>query len=312
MTTRPLPPEPDDPSPRRWAVGPDASGERLDRWLATKAHASRAEVRRWLDAGGVWLDGRVVPAGKGGVSLRPGQRVELRALPRGWIAGSAGELRVLTQGDGWVAVDKPAGVAIHPLRHHEPGTLLGQVAAAFPGVVGVGDEGELRSGVVHRLDRDTTGVVLFALTDARWRALRSAFAEHRVSKTYRALCAGGVERDGQREAWLNVRQHHPARVVEVARNTDGAYRCSLAWRVLRQAEHATEVEVDLHTGFLHQVRVMFAAIGHPLLGDGAYAPPGIAALAQRQMLHAASIAVDDIQAVSPLPQDYSDISSRLA
>ncbi len=295
-----------------WTVNPQDAGERLDRWLAARAGVSRGEATRWLEAGRVRVNSRIVASRKGGLVLRAGDEVVLDSASAAWIGPMAAALAELGRGDDWLAVDKPSGVPVHPLRPDEPGTLLGAVAEVIPGILGVGDEGELRSGVVHRLDVDTSGVVLFALTDARWGALREAFSEHRVVKRYRALVHGRVESDGRRTMHLKVSRHRPARVSVVDADTPQARACSLAWRVVGRGPNATDVEVDLHTGFLHQVRVMFEAMGHPLMGDAVYAPEAVAELAPRQMLHAASIVAGDIEAESWLPEDYLETRQRLS
>lgn len=297
---------------RSWTFDPKENGDsRLDRFLADRAGASRAQVRRWLERGCVVVDGRAER--RGGVALLCGQTVILDEPASSWIGPLSDDrpLDVVGQGPDWVAVNKPAGVPVHPLEPDEPGSLLGSVAADVPSIVGVGDEGELRSGVVHRLDVDTSGVVLFALTDERWHALRSAFAEHRVRKVYHALVADqagdqGLPDNGEQRMHLAVTRHRPARVRVVDENHPGARRCSLAWKVIARGDRTSLVEIDLHTGFLHQVRVMFAAMGHPLLGDAVYAPSEVAARAPRHMLHAASIAVDDLHAEAPKPGDFRD------
>ena len=279
-----------------WRVTQTGIGARLDRWLADRAQVSRAQVRRWLDAGAVCVDGHAVASKQGGITLRVGQYVTVEPPASCWVAPDHAPLDVLTEGPDWVAVNKPAGVPVHPLLPDEAGTLLGWVAARFPDVMNVGDEGELRSGVVHRLDTGTTGVVLFALSNPRWHQLRQAFTEHTARKRYRAIVAGRLSHDGQQEMSLKVAQHRPAKVVVTNPQQPGSRRCSLAWRVCQHTEHTTQLEVDLHTGFLHQIRVMLAAMGHPLLGDRRYATPPITALAPRPMLHAASIEVADIKA----------------
>ncbi|MEM7577716.1 MAG: pseudouridine synthase [Planctomycetota bacterium] len=298
----------------RWRVSVDdaAGGLRLDRFVSVKAAASRAQVRRWLNSACVAVDGSVVT--RGGETLRAGQMVVLTPPDSSWIGGMDSELRALARGHDWVAVDKPAGVAVHPLSPDEPGTLLGAVAAAYSEVVGVGDEGELRSGVVHRLDVDTSGVTLFALSNRRWQSMREAFSTHRVNKTYVALVAGQLNAGGQSDRTLAVTRHTPARVSVVdaatAEHVSGARMCSLAWRVLAVGSDCTRVEIDLHTGFLHQARVMFAAMGFPLLGDAVYAPADVAERAARHMLHAVSIAVDDVAAQSAWPNDFREVAER--
>ena len=295
----------------RWAIGEDepARGCRVDRFLADRASASRVQVRRWLERGLVRIDGQTVK--RGGRTVAAGQIVELDRPGSAWIGDAGVSLDVLADGPDWVAVNKPAGTAVHPLEPDEPGTLLGAVAAAYPRIAGVGEEGELRSGVVHRLDVDTSGVMLFALDEARWASLREAFRSHRVKKTYAALVAGTLREDGAATRHLAVTRHRPAVVSVVEASHADARACSLAWRVVRSGRNGTRVDVDLHTGFLHQVRVMFAAMGHPLLGDAKYAPPDIAARAPRQMLHAAAIVVDDIAAAAPLPEDFIETQRRV-
>ena len=288
-----------------WVVHPDQAGERLDRFLATNLPASRSRVRQLLASGAVSLDHRVMRENDGGRALREGGEIEVAEDVPGLLAEGGDALEVLAEGAGWVAVNKPAGIPVHPLALGETGTLLNAVLERYPAVRGVGDEGELRSGVVHRLDVDTSGAVLFALEQARWLALRSAFTEHRVTKRYRALVSGRLSGAGRERATLAVTRHRPAYVEVVGEGHPDGRRCSLDWRVLDTGSDASEIEINLHTGFLHQVRVMMAARGHALLGDTTYADELVASRAPRQMLHAVSIAVDDIAAEAPLPEDYT-------
>ena len=301
-------------------IGPARAGERLDRVLAAELGASRAEVRRLLARGEVELDGQPLDAGAKGLFLDDGAciRVARFTAPeaRRPVPEPDAPLTVLARGDGWVALDKPAGVAVHPLREDETGTLLNALAAREPAVVGVG-EGALRSGVVHRLDVDTSGIVVMATRDDRWQRLRAAFREHRISKRYVALVAGQVEIELGLQLPLVVAQHKPARVrvVEHERAAAlGATQTRQRVRPLERLEDATFVEVDLETGFLHQIRATLAHVGHPVLGDPIYAEAAAsdaASRAPRQMLHAQSIVFDDIAAESPLPDDFSEVLARL-
>jgi len=214
---------------------------------------------------------------------------------------------VLGEGEGWIALDKPAGVPVHPLAPGERGTLLNALVARHPEVTGIG-EGGLRSGVVHRLDVDTSGVLLFALEELRWLDLRDAFRSHRVAKTYRALVHGRLAGEGELVLHLAVVRHRPARVGVVAPGDGRSRRTELRWRSLELFESATLVEVSPRTGFLHQIRASLAHLGHPLLGDVAYgAPPGEA---RRHLLHAAKVAVEEVVAASPDAEDFADALSR--
>ena len=298
-------------SERSFRVSEAEAGARLDVFLARVLPASRGQVRALLAARGVSVDGNGVDLAAKGRLLAAGQRVALRE-PTLAAAGTpepepeAG-LRVLAEGEGWIALDKPPGVPVHPLAPGERGTLLNALVARHPEVTGIG-EGGLRSGVVHRLDVDTSGVLLFALDELRWLDLRDAFRSHRVEKLYRALVHGRLEGQGELVLHLAVVRHRPARVGVVPHGDGRSRRTQLAWRSLELFEEATLVEVAPRTGFLHQIRASLAHLGHPVLGDVAYgAPEGIA---PRHLLHAARVAVDDAIAESPDAEDFAAALAR--
>nr|MDJ0787816.1 RNA pseudouridine synthase [Myxococcota bacterium] len=219
----------------------------------------------------------------------------------------------LERGPGWVAIDKPAGQPVHPLRAEETGTVLNALVGRWPYLPGIG-EGGLRSGVVHRLDVDTSGVLLFATDEERFDALRTAFRRHKVKKTYRALVSGALRGEAELVLELAVAQHRPAR-VRVVPEGDPAHgrrtrRTKLAYRVLETFREASLVEVQPTTGFLHQIRVSLAHLGHPILGDRVYGDERVAAAAPRHMLHAAAASVRDVAATSPDPPDFAAVLER--
>jgi 23S rRNA pseudouridine1911/1915/1917 synthase len=301
-------------SPRTLEVGAADGGRRLDAFLAERLALSRADVRRLLARGAVRLDGRRVGAPGKGIQLGAGARVEVapfsRPAERRVPADAGAPLEMLACGPGWLAVDKPAGMPVHPLREEERGTVLNAVVARHPELFGVG-EGGLRSGVVHRLDVDTSGVLLVATEQAAWERLREAFARHRVEKVYRALVRGRVEGAGEAELPLVLARHRPARVRVAAPGESGARTVALAWRPLEAFAAATLVEVRPRTGFLHQIRAVLAHRGHPVLGDRTYADPASAAAAPRQMLHAVEVAFEEVRAASPDPADLRTQIERL-
>ena len=291
---------------------------RLDQLLALLLGASRAEARRVLARGGVAVDGRAVAPGDKGTSLGEGQRLTVEAFTppaeQRPIPEPLAPLEIVAEGEGWLAVDKPAGTAVHPLAEDETGTLLGAVCARHPGIVGVGEAG-LRSGIVHRLDLDTSGVLLFATDPDRWHQLRTAFRRHRVAKTYRALVHGRLEGQGELALHLAVARHRPARVRVVAAGDPDFGRRSrhtrLAWRALRHGRDVTLVEVKPRTGFLHQIRVSLAHLGHPVLGDAAYgAPPSDGV--ERHLLHAARLEYADVRAAARDAADFAAALDRFA
>jgi len=306
-----------EPAARSLAVDARDAGSRVDVFLADKLSLSRAQARRLLARGAVRLGERTLGEGAKGERLAAGQTLRVarfthptdqRARPEPEVA-----LAVLAQGEGWVAVDKPAGMPVHPLDPDETGTVLNALIARHPELHGVG-EGGLRSGVVHRLDVDTSGVLLIATRAPAWERIRAAFREHRVAKTYRALVEGRVESDGEVELGFVTARHRPAkvRVVDAREHSRGVRAGSLRWRCLeRCGDVATLVEVHPRTGHLHQIRATFAHLGHPVVGDRTYGAANPRASAPRQMLHASAIAFEEIAAASPDPPDFAATRERL-
>lgn len=347
-------------APERIPLGASDAGERLDRFLAVRVGISRAEARRLLADGQVVLDGRVcgyrdkglalpgsgvleVSRAKAADGLRVRASTEQSDIRGGVPADVQGELQgglqsddarhssevtapltILAEGPGWIAVDKPAGWPVHPLREDEVGTVLNAVALTHPEIQGVGDEGGLRSGVVHRLDVGTSGVLLFGTEEATWLRLRTGFREHRVEKIYRAVVAGQPDASiapddgsfGPELAFtLAVARHRPARVRLVDaqwRRAPRGYPARQRMRVVERFAGASLVEFEIATGFLHQIRVIAAHLGHPVLGDALYGDEAALSFgAPRQLLHAARLSFDEISAESPDPEDLRAMILRL-
>ena len=299
-------------------VAPDESGRRLDVFLAERLGLSRAQTRRLLAHGMVQVGGRSVGETAKGVAVRGGETVVIEPFTSPGEQRVRAEpdlpLRIAAEGPGWFAADKPAGVPVHPLRVDETGTLANAVIARHPDMHGVG-EGALRSGVVHRLDVDTSGVLLFATREARWQELRAAFRAHRVDKRYRAIALGRLDEDGHVELPLLTARHRPARVRVASeaerRAARGVRAARLQWRVLERFADATLLEVAPVTGFLHQIRAILAHLGHPLAGDRSYASREDPTGAARHMLHASHVAVDDVSASAPDAPDFAALLERL-
>ena len=308
---------------REIAVPNELAESRLDRALALLLGVSRRQARELLTRGAVSLNGRVARLANKGDAVAAGDRLVVEEIPPPANAAVIPQpelpLDVLARGPGWLALDKPAGMPVHPLREGERGTLLNALAARCPEVQGVGEAG-LRSGVVHRLDVDTSGVLLVATTAVAWERLRGAFREHRVDKRYRAIVWGALRDEHHMECGLAVAQHRPARVRVVPEREDstdatGATRSGV-WRVeqyvrpLEALRGATLVEVRPRTGFLHQIRATLAHLGHPVVGDaiygGAQSPEAAGQpRADRHMLHAAAAALEeDVRAAAPDPPDF--------
>ena len=272
-------------------VGESDAGQRLDAWLARELGLSRGYVCRLLSRDVIRVNGS--PAVKGTL-LRSDDRVEVepfRHPDRGPLAAADPALRILHQSAGLLAVDKPAGRATQPLDYDETGTLLNAVLAVYPELSGVG-EGGLMSGVVHRLDRGTSGVLLFARTEEAWQRARAAFDERRVEKTYLALVHGRLEGEHEISLRLDPRGDR-MRVVE-----RGGRTALTRLRGLEIRDSTTLVEARPVTGLMHQLRVSLAELGHPVVGDRVYGSPG---REERHWLHASRIRLDDFEAASEPP-----------
>ena len=299
------------------------AGTRLDQFLAECLEVSRAEARRLLEAGKVSLDGRIASVRDKGRALQAGAEVGVvdfrppdrqRIEPDTAADPDAAIRGILARGEGWLAVDKCPGFPVHPLREHETGTVLNCVASLHPELQGIG-EGGLRSGVVHRLDVETSGILLVATEQVAWNRLRRGFHEHRVDKVYRAIVAGNLRESLEQEVGLVVAQHRPAR-VRVVDQPDGSKSRGVRAAVqrvrpLEQFEGACLVEVRPRTGFLHQIRSTLAHLGHPVLGDRTYGGDREHPWISRHMLHAAELRFEEIEVSSPDPADFVEVVARL-
>jgi 23S rRNA pseudouridine1911/1915/1917 synthase len=314
----------DLPSSKRFTVEPADVGVRLQQFLAKRLDLSLSQTNRLLDRGLVVVEHWTAKRKHKGYKLMVRQVIVVRDFDRPEaMRASADEslaIEIVAENAerGWVVVNKPAGVAVHPLEPGESGTVLNALIAKYPGMHGVG-EGGLRSGVVHRLDMETSGTLLFATKQGAWQRLRAAFAEHRTTKIYRAIVLGRLEGGGEEKMLLHIAQHKPAkvRVVDAALPEEdrprGTRLCDLSWSAVETFGDATLVEVNLGTGFLHQIRAMFAAMGHPVAGDGHYRPEGAEERtgAGRPMLHAGLLRVEEVDARCEEPVDFRECLTRL-
>lgn len=304
----------DEGGPEPGTVVAPAGGGRLDRVLAEGLGISRARVRRLLARGAVRRDGRPLGLADKGTPLEAGDVLAVQGAARAdeerIRPGEVPGLELLGEGPGWLGYDKPAGVAVHPFAPEETGTVLGDAVRRRPALQGVG-EGGLRSGVVHRLDVETSGVQLVASDEPTWVRLRAAFAQHRMDKRYHALVEGDFAGDLELSCVLAVTRHRPARVSvrpDAAEGRDGARRVEQRVRALERFGDATLVEVRPRSGYLHQIRATLSHLGHPVVGDATY---GSSRSAPRQLLHAAFLAGEGIELTAPDPEDLRDALASL-
>jgi 23S rRNA pseudouridine1911/1915/1917 synthase len=280
---------------REIAVPDLEAGNRLDVFLARHLGLSRGYVRRALQKRGIRINGKTAQKG---TILRTGDTIEVprfRHPSEGPIATADPSLRVLTEAAGWVAVDKPAGWPTHPLDFDETGTALNAVLARYPEMQGVG-EGGIRSGVVHRLDTDTSGVLVFAVEPGAWTRARAAFAHRRVFKRYVALVHGRFQKRTEIVLRLQHRGPH-MKVVE-----EGGRASVTRFEPLEPGSETSLVEAYPVTGLMHQIRATLAHLGHPVVGDRLYGSPRVL---DRHLLHASEIRIEDFSANSPVPSEIT-------
>jgi 23S rRNA pseudouridine1911/1915/1917 synthase len=322
------PPEPDAtraPATRHeLSVDAQGAGERLDAFLARRLpELSRARYQALILSGHVQLDGHQARAS---ARLRAGQRIQLEVPPPAPAAPGpeALPLDVVYEDPALLVVDKPAGLVVHPAAGRATGTLVNALLHHASGLSGVG--GVLRPGIVHRLDRGTSGLLVVAKSDAAHRALARQFAGRSVEKRYLAVvlgvprpARGAIDRPIGRDPVHRRRMSVRAPRVRSARSE---------YEVVEAFDGAALVTVRILTGRTHQIRVHLASLGHPVAGDATYGgtrtPPARraasrAALAavDRPALHAARLAFDHpttgarLAFESPLPADIAGLLAAL-
>jgi 23S rRNA pseudouridine1911/1915/1917 synthase len=305
------------------------AGQRLDRVVALRyPELSRTRVQELIEAGLILLDGR--PA-KGAQKVRAGQLVEAEARQRPPARAEAESipLEILYEDEDVIAVNKPAGMTVHAGAGNSRGTLVNALLGRGQALSQANDL--LRPGIVHRIDKETSGVLLVAKNDAAHAKLGEAFRQRTVKKTYLALVQGllpqpsgrielAIGRDPKRRTRMAaVRKTAPGAALRTAREarTD--------WNVLARIDSTTLVEVQLHTGRTHQIRVHFSALKRPIIGDTLY---GGAAHLQvgkiampalgRNFLHAAKLGFSHpltgtwLELHAPLPVELHAYLEKLA
>jgi 23S rRNA pseudouridine1911/1915/1917 synthase len=301
-------------------------GTRLDRWVVTHfPELSRARAQELIESGLILLDGAAAKASqklRGGesITVEARQRPPLRAEPES-IA-----LEVLYEDDDLLVINKPAGMSVHAGAGNSRGTLvnalLGRGQSLSRG--GAGPEEALRPGIVHRLDKETSGVIVVAKNDYAHAKLAASFHARTVKKDYLALVEGQLEKStGKIDLPIGRDPVHRTRMKAFKpgqRRAAGQMREALTeWHKLVDFDIATLVAVQLHTGRTHQIRVHFSAVKHPLVGDSLYgAGKGEVPAVGRQFLHAAKLGFAHprtglwVEARAPLAQDLRTFLNDLA
>lgn len=297
------------------AVAPEEGGERLDRILSRALpELSRGAVQRAIRQGGALVDGMAVSAPDFRPSAGQTVRLDLPATENR-LAPETGELRIVHEDRDLIVCHKPAGLTVHPCPSCPGHTLVQRLLSRFPQLAQL--EGE-RPGIVHRLDKDTSGLMVVALSEPARLSLSDAFARREVRKEYLALVDGLAPERGECREPLG---RHPSLKTRMAvvPAVKGGKAAHTRWRRLWHAPDgsASLLAVRIFTGRTHQIRVHLAHAGHPLLGDGVYAPAAVRARAPRQMLHAWRLCFpqprsgEELEFSTPPPEDFPETILRI-
>ena len=308
----------------------EAGADRLDRWLAAQLpEHSRSVIQRWIKEGTVQVNTRPARANH---RLSPGDQINVELVqvpPVTTLEAEAIALTVLYEDQDIIVVNKPAGLVVHPAPGHAGGTLVNAILHHVPDLPGIG--GEMRPGIVHRLDKDTSGAIVVAKHEAALRNLQAQFKSRKVEKQYIALVEGKIEddqgriiapigrdpRDRKRQAVLLAETAGDL----TARPATTEYKVLARYAVPLHNDHGrgtfTLVQAHPITGRTHQIRVHFTWLGHPLVGDPIYGLKRQRLPSPRLFLHAARLAFhlpstgEWVQFNAPLPDELRQVLDRL-
>jgi len=276
--------------------------KRLDIYLSEQLKVTRSQAQHIIRRAEASVNGKPVGAG---YRLKLNDEVTTLPASSRELPEEPGLLAVLAETKDYIVIDKPAGLTVHATSERQTGTLANRLLAYFPEIREVGEPH--RPGIVHRLDRDVSGAMVAAKTQATYDYLRNQFAERKVEKEYAALVLGTIKDDsGTIKASLGRN-----RKGRMAVKDDGLDAVT-HFEVLRRGKKATLVKIKTETGRMHQIRVHLKYISHPIVGDELYAPKNAKVKSKRLMLHASKIgfvdmAGNEVSYESPLPEEFKNI-----
>ena len=265
---------------------PDTAGERLDAYLARSVpELSRSGAQKLLEEGNVTLNGKKA---KKNDRLNPGDEisVEIPEPKKVDIAPKEIPLEIVYEDEDVLVINKPKGLVVHPAAGHQEDTLVNGLLFAKAGELS-GINGELRPGIVHRIDKDTSGLLAVAKNDLAHTVLASQLKDHSMARTYEAIVCGNLKEDGGTvDAPIGRHPTDRKKMCVTARNSKAAVT---HWEVVTRYRGYTHIRCRLETGRTHQIRVHMAHIGHPILGDTVYGRKKPELGQDSQCLHAGTL-----------------------
>lgn len=250
-----------------WIVPDEDTGKRLDVYLTENTEITRSRAEKLIRDGQARVDGVVIF--KPGFSIRSGQRVllEIPEIKDVELKPQDLPIRIVYQDEDLAVVFKPSGMVVHPAAGNPDGTMVNGLMMKLDGLSGIG--GEMRPGIVHRIDKDTSGLLLVAKNDRSHLMLSEQIKEHSVQRAYLSILIGRLkEPEGDVHGPIG---RHPTDRKKMA-IVQGGREAHTHYRVLEELRGATLIEARLTTGRTHQIRVHMASLGHPVLGDPVYGP----------------------------------------
>lgn len=276
--------------------------KRLDVYLAEVLDISRSSVQHIIKRNGVSVNNK--PSG-GSYRIKVGDVIKTLPTDHNELPAEKGSLSIISETKDYLIIDKPAGLTVHATTERNTGTLINLLLSHAPTLRNVGEPH--RPGIVHRLDRDVSGVMIAAKNEKTYEYLKKQFAEHKIKKEYAAVALGVVTQETgtinapigrNRKGRMSVKQDGLPSVTH--------------FEVLRRGKKATLLKIITDTGRMHQIRVHTKHISHPIVGDTLYAPTAARVKSKRLLLHASKIGFTDLQGnevsfESPLPEEFTNV-----
>ncbi|WP_407083125.1 RluA family pseudouridine synthase [Paenibacillus aurantius] len=307
------PMDPDQQDIQEWTVAAEEAGERIDKYLAESMEdgVSRSQIQQWIKEGHALVNGREV---KANYKLQAEDQILLTVPEPAELEIEAEDipLEIIYEDRDVIVINKPRGMVVHPAPGHYSGTVVNALQFHCKDLSGI--NGVMRPGIVHRIDKDTSGLLMAAKNDAAHQSLAGQLKEHSVTRKYTAVVHGIMPHDhGTVDAPIGRDPHDRKLFTVTDRNSKHAVTHFV---VVERLEPFTVLELKLETGRTHQIRVHMKFIGHPLVGDPAYGRPKDREM-QGQALHAAVLGFkhprtdEYLEFQAPLPEDMKQLLDRL-